>query len=77
MSNDETESIRRAMIESGQPHRDLAQAQERWTSDEVARDFEVIGFMAPFAIVKRKADGAKGTLEFTHSPRVYFNFVKD
>jgi hypothetical protein len=28
-------------------------------------------------VVKRKSDGKKGSLEFTHSPRVYFNFVED
>jgi hypothetical protein len=25
----------------------------------------------------RKSDGVKGSLEFTHNPRVYFNFVAD
>jgi hypothetical protein len=34
----------------------------------------VIGFAAPFVVVRRKSDGVKGTLEFTHSPRVYFDF---
>jgi hypothetical protein len=28
-------------------------------------------------IVTRKSDGAKGSLEFTHNPRWYFNFVPD
>jgi hypothetical protein len=75
--NDETENIRRAMLASGQPQRDLAEAKERWNTDDLARDFEVIGFAAPFVVVKRKSDGVKGSLEFTHSPRVYFNFVAD
>jgi hypothetical protein len=35
------------------------------------------GFMAPFVIVTRKSDGAKGSLEFTHNPRFYFNFAVD
>lgn len=74
---DETESVRRAMLASGQPHRDLAEAKERWTTDELRDAFDVIGFMAPFCVVVRKADGVKGSLEFTHSPRVYFNFVAD
>jgi hypothetical protein len=73
--NDETENVRRAMIATGQPQRDLAEAKERWNTDDLARDFEVIGFAAPFVVVVRKADGVKGSLEFTHSPRVYFNFV--
>jgi hypothetical protein len=77
MTTDTTETVRRAMIESGQPHKDLAQAKERWTTDELARDFDVLGFAAPFVIVRRRSDGVKGSLEFTHSPRVYFNWRPD
>ena len=75
--SDETENVRRAMIATGQPQRDLAQAEQRWTTDDLRRDFEVVGFAAPFVVVVRKADGVKGSMEFTHSPRVYFNFVAD
>jgi len=28
-------------------------------------------------IVTRKSDGVKGSMEFTHNPRVYFNFIAD
>jgi hypothetical protein len=35
------------------------------------------GFMAAFVVVTRKADGVKGSMEFTHNPRFYFNFVPD
>ena len=75
--SDPTENIRRDMLASGQPARDLAQAQDRWTTDELRGAFEVLGFLAPFVVVRRKADGVKGSLEFTHSPRVYFNFQPD
>jgi hypothetical protein len=78
--NDETESIRRAMLATGQPHKHLAEQEatngQTWTTDQLAQDFEVIGFSAPFVVVTRKSDGVKGSLEFTHSPRVYFNFVE-
>lgn len=74
---DATEQIRMDMIATGQPHRDLQEAKETWNTQELQRDFEVIGFAAPFVVVKRKSDGVKGSLEFTHSPRVYFNFVED
>ena len=74
---DDTENLRRNMLATGQPERDLEQADQVWTPTDMARDFTVSGFMAPFVIVTRKSDGAKGSLEFTHSPRVYFNFVKD
>ena len=75
--SDETEATRRAMLESGQPARDLAEAKQRWNTEELSKEFEVIGFLAPFVVVKRKSDGAKGSMEFTHYPRFYFNFVAD
>lgn len=74
---DKTESVRRAMLESGQPNYDFTLASERWDTEALCRDFEVLGSMAPFVVVRRKSDGAKGSLEFTHSPRWYFNFVVD
>jgi len=46
----------------------------RWSTAEMQQEFELIGFAAPYVVVKRKSDGQKGTLEFTHSPRVYFDF---
>jgi hypothetical protein len=74
---DETEDLRRTMIATGQPETDLKFARKRWSTDELREEFEVIGFMAPFVAVKRKSDGQKGSMEFTHSPRWYFNFVAD
>ena len=72
---------RREMLETGQPHKDLAEAQaaqeQTWTTKELQRDFEVLGFMAPFVTVRRKSDGQLGSLEFTHSPRVYFGWKAD
>lgn len=75
---DPTATVRKDMIESGQVHADLAAEQgQTWTTDELQRDFEVTGFMAPFVVVRRRSDGAAGSLEFAHSPRVYFNFQED
>lgn len=74
---DETEELRRAMLATGQPQRDLTQAQERWDTQALGRDFTVQGFMAPYVVVTRKSDGAKGSMMFTHDPRWYFNFIKD
>jgi hypothetical protein len=71
---DDTEGLRLAMILNNQPESDLENATERWTAEELARDFEVLGFSAPFVVVRRKSDGQKGSLEFTHLPRVYFDF---
>ncbi len=47
-----------------------------WKTEELVKDFDVIGFMAPFVVVKRRKDGVKGSLEFTHMPRLYFNFIE-
>jgi hypothetical protein len=78
VSTDPTESIRRDMVATGQPATDLAEELgidgPIWTTETVSQDFEIIGFMAPFVVARRRSDGQKGSLEFTHSPRVYFNF---
>ncbi len=48
-----------------------------WSPDELVCDFEVIGFAAPYVVVRRRSDGAPGSLEFQHHPRFYFNFELD
>ena len=50
---------------------------QRWTAEELTRDFEVIGFAAPFVVVRRRADGQRGSLEFTYPPRAYFGWRPD
>lgn len=77
--SDPTEDIRRHMIDTDQPTDDLflelAANGPVWTTEQLQKDFEVTGFMAPFVVVRRREDGVKGTLEFTHSPRYYFGFT--
>src|SRR6266576_6340430 len=46
-----------------------------WDGSQLSEDFEVLGFMGPYIVVRRKSDGLKGSLEFQHKPRFYFNFV--
>lgn len=48
-----------------------------WSIEELKQEFDVIGFMAPLVGVQNKVTGKKGSLEFQHSPRFYFNFVAD
>ena len=74
---DDTESFRREMLQTGQPYVDLARADQRWDTDQLRAEFEVLGFLAPFVVVRRKSDNVKGSMEFTHNPRWYFNFVPD
>ena len=48
-----------------------------WDTEKLQEEFKVIGFMAPFVAFVRKSDEAKGSLEFTHLPRFYFNFKEE
>jgi hypothetical protein len=48
-----------------------------WDTEELTRDFQVLGYLAPFVVVRRRSDGVKGSLEFQHDPRFYFNFAPD
>lgn len=45
-----------------------------WDTTEMQQEFSVEGFAAPMVVVKRRSDGVRGTLYFTHSPRRYFDF---
>ena len=83
MDDDVTEAARRerlAEINAEPGSREALEAQYGpvWDTQQLAQDFEVIGFLAPLVVVRRKADGMKGSLEFQHGPpRLYFNFVPD
>ncbi len=48
-----------------------------WNTAELMAEFEVLGFAAPFVVVRRKSDGAKGSLCFQHGPRFYFDWTQD
>jgi hypothetical protein len=49
---------------------------ETWTTAELQEDFEVEGFGAGICVVRRRSDNLRGSLEFDHMPRRYFNFVE-
>ena len=79
--SDPTEAIRReevAEINAAPGSREALAAKhgQVWSTQELGVDFDVLGFMAPYVIVRRKSDGAKGSLQFQHDPRFYFNFQK-
>lgn len=52
-----------------------AEVKQEWDTDAMRAEFEVVGFSAPFVVVRRRADGVLGSLQFTHSPRVYFGWT--
>ena len=47
-----------------------------WNTSELQQKFSVISFLAPYCTVIRKSDGKKGSVQFDHSPRFYYNFVE-
>lgn len=71
---DPTEDIRRTMLACDLPEQVALLTEHHWTSEELARDFEVHSFLAPFVFVTRRSDGVRGALMFTHSPRRYFDW---
>lgn len=73
--SDPTEAIRRAMIEADIPAKNaLEDTGPKYNTEQVQEHFVIHGFLAPFVSVTRKSDGKKGTLQFVHSPRIYFSF---
>lgn len=87
-THDETEETRRSRlaainrtVETHDPtterQRLEAQYGQVWDTAQLAEVFEVLGFLAPYIVVRRKSDGRKGSLEFQHLPRFYFNFALD
>lgn len=77
--SDQTETIRRqqvAEINSDPGSRANLEAKhgEVYDTSELQDAFSVLGFLAPYVVVQRKSDGAKGSMQFQHSPRFYFGF---
>lgn len=80
--SDATEQFRRQRVaelnlEPGSRAALEEQHGQVWDTNQLAEEFEPLGFLAPFIVVRRRNDGSKGSLEFQHSPRFYFNFQQD
>jgi hypothetical protein len=73
---DDTEGVRRALLPTMPAElRGAVERGERvWDTERMREAFEVVGFSAPFVLVRRRSDGVKGTLSFTHAPRYYFGW---
>lgn len=81
-SVDPTESTRRAMVadlNSNATERVVLETKygQVWNTDQLRADFEVLGFMDPCVVVRRRSDNAKGSLTFQHDPRFYFDWMAD
>lgn len=76
---DQTEGFRREMVKkinSNPGERATLEAEHGrvWSTEELQKEFEVLNFMAPYIIVKRKSDFVRGSMAFQHLPRFYFDF---
>lgn len=67
------EEVRRTLLKVVNSEEFVPEGQT-WTTEELERAFEVEGFLAPFVVVRRKADNVRGVLMFRHQPRIYFGF---
>ena len=77
--SDPTEAIRKELLvtinaEPGSREALEAEHGQVWDTKQLGEDFEVLGFMAPVVVVRRKIDGQKGSLFFQARPRYYFGF---
>ena len=77
--SDPTEAIRRelvAEINAVPGSREALEGEHGpvWDTRQLGEDFDVLGFAAPLVVVRRKADGVRGSLYFQHNPRFYFGF---
>ena len=77
--SDPTESIRREMVAeintNPSVREELTTAHGQvWDTEEMSKEFEPLGFQAPFILVRRREDKIRGTLMFQHNPRLYYSF---
>ena len=66
---DPTEDMRRTLVKEinlAPGSREALEAEhgQLWDTQQLSQDFEVMGFMAPFVVVRRKSDGRTGSLFF-------------
>tara|TARA_R110001599_G_scaffold125031_1_gene297829 strand:+ start:196 stop:372 length:177 start_codon:yes stop_codon:yes gene_type:complete len=52
----------------------MEKTEKKWTTSELQQDFDVEGFAYGLCVARRKSDNVRGSLEFDHMPRVYYNF---
>jgi hypothetical protein len=71
---DDTEDVRRQMVATinadpgSRPDLEAKHGQV-WDTTELQNDFQVLGFLAPVVVVRRRSDGVRGSLMFQSNPR--------
>ena len=48
-----------------------------WDTAELWDQFDILGFRAPYVVVRDLDTGEKGSLKFQHDPRYYFAWKAD
>jgi len=48
-----------------------------WTKEELEEQFEILGFMGPFCVVRDRLSGKLGSVEFQRQPGLYFDYRED
>ncbi|MGO8701209.1 MAG: hypothetical protein ACLQVY_26260 [Limisphaerales bacterium] len=76
---EKTEILRRQLqiaLNSASAERSVLEKRhgQVWNASELAQEFAVPEFAAPFAVVRRKLDNQLGSVMFQHAPRFYFAF---
>ena len=79
--SDPTENARRELVREVNQDAERAKLQEKYgevlTTNEMQVRYTVEGFLSPFVVCRRKSDGKRGTLMFSHDPRYYFGWQED
>lgn len=79
--SDQAENARRRLVQEVNRDAERTKLEEQYgevlTTSEMQERYTVEGFLAPFVVCRRKSDGKRGTLMFSHSPRFYFGWKED
>jgi len=76
MNDGPPEELTQELMETRSPRQELEAIRGQvWTTNELQRDFEVLGFGGGRCVVRRRSDRVRGSLDFGYMPRYYYGFV--
>ena len=82
---DKTEPFRReaverinSLVETSDEDKERKRLEDQYgkvyNTQEVTSEFKLEAFMAPYVVCTSRRTKERGTMEFQHQPRLYFNF---
>jgi len=74
VSDSRREAIEAANDFLDQFEEELRTPNPTWDTTSLQEEFEVLGFRAPYVVVRRRSDDKVGSLQFVHHPRIYFGW---